>query len=162
MKLKLHYFLVTLFLLGLVHVVNGQLQEVVATAGGSYRGCHISVSFTLGEVGVLTLENEERIVTQGFHQPKLVVTAINESADLTINIQAYPNPVTEYLHLVTSEILPTGSTYQLFNISGALVEEKPLEGTTTEIKFQSLVSATYFLKVVQGEQTVKSFKIIKN
>jgi hypothetical protein len=161
MKFKLSYFLSPLFLLVFIIEVNGQLQSVIAATGGDFSEGQVFVSFTLGEVGILTVGKEDMVVTQGFHQPKLVVIPINEVEGLAIEIQAYPNPVSEYLNVVSSEILPAGSSYRLYSINGGLVEEKLLEGTTTKVEFQSLVSATYVLKVVQNSQTIKSFKIIK-
>jgi hypothetical protein len=162
MNLKIPKFFIVLNLAAAIAFsANGQLQDVTAASGGYFQGNSVSVSFTVGETFISTLGNSNLMVTQGFQQPRLYVTAVNEIIGLTVNIQAFPNPVTDYLKLVTSEPLQRGSSYQLFNMNGSLVEEKQLGGSITEISFQSLVSATYLLKVTQNAQTLKTFKIIK-
>jgi hypothetical protein len=52
--------------------------------------------------------------------------------------------------------------YQLYDMSGKLLEYKMVKENETIIVMSQLVPATYFLKVIQNTKEVKSFKIIKN
>lgn len=158
-KLKI-IFVVFLSILFVV-TVKAQQQKVISSSGGNLKSSNYSVSFTLGEPVIKTFGQNNLLITQGFQQSKLVVTAISQIKNLSINIQAYPNPVSNYLHLVSSEKLSPGSSYQLYNMNGACITEKKLEDLVTEVEFQSLVSATYFLKVIQNNKILKTFKIIK-
>ncbi|MCK9613650.1 MAG: T9SS type A sorting domain-containing protein [Bacteroidales bacterium] len=47
-------------------------------------------------------------------------------------------------------------------MNGKLVQNEKITGIQTNIVMRNLVPATYFVKVVQGNKEVKSFKIIKN
>jgi hypothetical protein len=149
--------LVTFF----VNRANAQLQNVTATSGGNFTGSTYSISYTLGEPVISTLAGTNLLVTQGFHQPRLIVTALGEIMGLSVNIKAYPNPATDFVHLETSGNLSPGSLYQLYSLNGSLIAEKQIDALLTEISFQSLISSTYILKVIQHSQTIKTFKIIK-
>ncbi len=162
MKQKIQSIATVIMLLFLGLTVKAQMETVNASSGGYFEGKNLSLSFTIGEMVTQTLSAPGIMLTQGFQQPRLSVSTISQQKNLAINIQAYPNPVTEYLSLVTSELLLPGSSCQVFNSSGILVSEKKLEGTTTRIEFSSMSSSTYFLKVVQNSKTLKTFKIIKN
>ncbi|MCP4553708.1 MAG: T9SS type A sorting domain-containing protein, partial [Bacteroidetes bacterium] len=52
-------------------------------------------------------------------------------------------------------------SFQLFDINGRLIESKEIEGNKTSIRMDTLVPATYFIRVIQDNKEVKTFKIIK-
>jgi hypothetical protein len=52
--------------------------------------------------------------------------------------------------------------YQLYDNSGILLQDIKVEGSETSIVMNNLVPAIYFLKVIQGNKEIKTFKIIKN
>jgi len=151
--------LVSLFVFA--HPSSAQIQSVTAASGASLQGENVSVSFTLGESVINTLQNSNLKVTQGFHQTKLVVTAIDAIENLAVKIEAYPNPVSDNLNFTLSEMLSAETRYALYDSYGGLILEKQLDDLNTSISFQNLVSAVYILRVSQGTSTVKTFKIIK-
>lgn len=81
-------------------------QQLISAFGGNIESQGSSISFSVGEVVVPTLENEAGAITQGFQQPEIVVV---EKLDLSYNnglivngegsnglfllqgIEAYPN-----------------------------------------------------------------------
>ena len=75
-------------------------------------------------------------------------------------MNVYPNPTTDYLTLKVEE--SKGLSYQLFDMQGKVIENKKVTASNTTIKMEGLPKATYFLNVVKNNQTVKSFKVIKN
>lgn len=142
----------------MVFASYAQKQEVISSSGGHLTGSRLSISYTLGETVITTQNNNDMMLTQGFHQSQLVVTALDEMKGLSITINAFPNPVNDYLNVVTSKLLPQGSFYQLFNMYGELIRRADFEGTNTEVEFRSLVSATYLLTVNGKNQILKSLK----
>ena len=52
--------------------------------------------------------------------------------------------------------------FQLYDISGKLIESRKIISRTETIAMANLASATYFLKVTNNNNEVKTFKIIKN
>ncbi len=57
-------------------VLNAQSvsPEVIASAGESFQGTSMKIDWTLGEIAVTTIQNGERVITQGFHQPYFTIT----------------------------------------------------------------------------------------
>jgi hypothetical protein len=156
-KLKLSAVL----LLGL-GLTGLQAQETIPATGGNASGSGGTVSYSVGQVVYTTNTGANGSVAQGVQQPFdiSVLTGIEQTA-INLVISAYPNPTTDFLQLkVESEKLKDLS-FQLYNMQGKLLQNKKIEGNETSIVMSSLVPATYFVKVVQGNKEVKTFKIIK-
>ena len=137
-------------------------QETIPATGGNASGSGGTVSYSVGQVVYTTNTGTNGSVAQGVQQPFeiSVVTGIEQTA-INLVISAYPNPTTDFLQLkVESEKLKDLS-FQLYNMQGKLLQNKKIEGNETSIVMSSLVPATYFVKVVQGNKEVKTFKIIK-
>jgi hypothetical protein len=52
--------------------------------------------------------------------------------------------------------------FQLYDMNGKLLQSEKITGNQKSIVITNLVPATYFVKVIQGNKEVKTFKIIKN
>jgi len=158
-KLKLS----AVFLLGL-GITGLQAQESVNATGGNASGSGGSTSYSVGQVVYTTNAGTNGSVAQGVQQPFeiSVVTGLEEAKDINLVIAAYPNPTTDYLQLQVESEKLNNLSYQLFDTNGKLLETKKIEGNQTSISMSNLVSANYFLKVIQENKEVKIFKIIKN
>lgn len=157
-------FLLAIFL-G-INVCNLLAQETVTTTGGNATGNGGTASFSVGQVVYQTLTGTSGSVSEGVQQPYeiFVVTGIEEAKGITLSVSAYPNPSTDYLTLeVDAAILSIQSMiYQLFDTQGKLLQSEKITGKQTSIVMSILVPATYFVKVIQENKEVKTFKIIKN
>ena len=161
-KLKLSTIL--LFGLGLTWL---QAQEVITAAGGNASGSAGTVSYSVGQVIYTTNTGTNGTVAQGVQQPFeiSIVTGLEEAKGINLTVSAYLNPTTDFLNLkvdASSAFNIQLLSYQLYDMSGKLLETKKLVGNQTCIAMSNLVPATYFLKVIEANIEVKSFKIIKN
>ena len=136
-------------------------QQVVATAGSSMRNASGNITYTIGEGVSQTISKGDKTLTQGFHQTTLSVSSINEIKELDFTISVFPNPTYDFVNLVVSKEDVLGFKYQIFDINGKLISQKKLLGNETYVSFQHLSSGLYLLKVKDGSQELKSFKIIK-
>lgn len=136
-------------------------QQVVATAGRSMGNASGSITYTIGEGVSQTISKGDKTLTQGFHQTTLSVSSINEIKDLDFTISVYPNPTNDFVNLLVGKEDVLGFKYQLFDMNGKLISQKELKGNETNVPFQHLSSGFYLLKVKDGSQELKSFKIIK-
>ncbi len=139
-------------------------QESVNATGGNASGSGGSASYSVGQVVYTTNTGTSGSVAQGVQQPFeiSVVTAIEEAKRINLSVSAYPNPTTDFLELkVESEKLKDLS-FQLYDISGKLLQSEKITGNQTRIVMSNLVPATYFVKVVQGNKEIKTFKIVKS
>ncbi len=153
--------IVALLLLGFgITTVHGQQATTVTGANASGSGG--TAAYSVGQVVYTTNTGTNGSVAQGVqHAYEITSVGINKT-ELNISLQAYPNPTTDYLQLrIESEKLQD-LNYQLFDIAGKLIENKKITSTTEIIRMENLPTASYFLKVVNNNNEIKTFKIIKN
>ena len=139
-------------------------QESVNATGGNASGSGGSVSFSFGQVVYTTNTGSNGSVIQGVQQPFeiSVVTAIEQTKGINLSVSAYPNPTTDYLTLRIEEIEISNLLYQLYDMNGKLLQNEKITGNQTSIIMSNLVPATYFVKIIQENKELKTFKIIKN
>jgi len=141
-----------------------QAQESVNATGGNASGSGGSASYSVGQVVYTTNTGTSGSVAQGVQQAFeiSVVTAIEEAKGINLSVTAYPNPTTDYLTLRIDEFEISNLSFQLYDMSGKLLQSEKITGNQTSIVMSNLVPANYFVKVIQGNKEVKTFKIIKN
>ncbi len=143
-----------------------QAQESLTSAGGEASGDGGTVSYTLGQVSYSTYTGTTGSITEGVQQP-YEISVVNGIEELGISLQitAYPNPVTDHLFLKIADDTPVGTsrwTASLYDIKGSVIKQQIIVSHETTIDMTDLQSATYFLKVINDNKEVKTFKIIKN
>lgn len=81
----------------------------------------------------------------------------------TLNLKAitYPNPSTDYVFLCLSGVIPTHLNYILYNTQGHLVLQNKILQASTKIDLSRLERGVYVLQVLQNNNKLKIFKIIK-
>jgi hypothetical protein len=151
------------FLLGL-GLIGLQAQESINATGGDASGSGGSASYSVGQVVYTTNTGTNGSVAQGVQQPYeiWVVTAIEEAKGINLLVTVYPNPATDYLTLRIDELDISNLSYQLYDIQGKLLRNEKITSNQTSIAMSNLMPATYFVKVVQGNKEIKTFRIIKN
>jgi hypothetical protein len=139
-------------------------QESVNATGGNASGSGGSASYSVGQVVYTTNTGTNGSVSQGVQQPYVisVVTGIEEAKVINLSVSAYPNPTTDYLTLSIGEFEISNLSYQLYDMNGKLLQSEKISGNQTSIVMSNLVPSSYFVKVIQGNKEVKTFKIIKN
>ena len=148
---------------GLVHT-GLQAQSASTATGGNATGSGGTVSYSVGQTGYTTQTGTTGTVAQGVQQPYeiSVVAGIEEAKAITLDCTAYPNPTTDFLRLKVLDYDTVNLTYQIYDSSGKQLVNRKVEGSETTISMQGLVRGSYFLKVTDNKQEIKTFKIIKN
>lgn len=162
MQLK-RFKLCAILLLGL-GLTGLQAQESVNATGGNASGNGGSASYSVGQVAYQIHTGTNGTVAQGVQQPYEIsmVTGIEEAKGINLSVSAYPNPTTDYLQLKVESKKLKDLSFQLFDMNGKLLQSKKITGNQTSIVMSNLVPATYFVKVIQGNKEIKTFKIVKN
>lgn len=155
--------LIILFLCGFWTIVV-QAQGTIPVTGGNASGSGGSVSYTVGQIAFSTFSGANGSVVQGVQQPYeiSVITGIDDARGINLICSAYPNPATDFITLKVENYDNTNLSYQLFDLSGNLLENKKIEGNETTIPMGNRNTSVYFLKVTDNNKAVKTFKIIKN
>jgi hypothetical protein len=132
--------------------------------GGNASGSGGSASYSVGQVVYTTNTGTTGSVSQGVQQTYeiAVINGLEEAKGINLSVSAYPNPTTNYLTLEVKEFELSNLYFQLYDMQGKLLQNEKLTGTETQINMSNYVSSTYFLRVINGNQSIKEFKIIKN
>lgn len=136
-------------------------QEVVSSAGATQEAAGYEVNWTLGEPVIETFSSVSNILTQGFHQTKLVITAIGEPEIMASELKVYPNPTSDFFIIHFSSELKD-KHYSLFDMTGKMLELNSILETDTKINVRKLASGTYLLHIGANKTNlIQSFKIVK-
>jgi len=137
-------------------------QQATTASGGDASGSGGSVACSVGQIVYTNNTGTTGSVVQGVQQPYEISirTGLSETG-INLNLSAYPNPTANYLMLQIDNF-DKDLSYQLYDISGKLLESNAIVANSTTIKMEQLATGNYFLKVTQNNTLVKTFKIIKN
>jgi len=137
-------------------------QEAVPASGGDASGSGGSVSFSVGQQVYVTHAGAPGSMAEGVQQTYEIspVTGLTNRT-INLNINAYPNPTNDFLTLSVADRNYENLSYQLIDLSGRILETKKTENSTTDIFIGRYTYGAYFLKVLQGDKEVKTFKIIR-
>ena len=166
-KIKILTTVLSFFFIATVNAQLDNKQDVIPASGGNASGSGGSSSYSVGQVVYTTNSSVSNgTVAQGIQQPYeiSVVTEIEEAKGISLQFTVFPNPTIDNitLKIETSATLGIQSlSYYLYDSNEKLIENKKIEGNETLVSVESLVPATYFLKIIQGKKEVKTFKIIK-
>ena len=138
-------------------------QKTVTTSGGEGSGTGGSVSYSVGQLVYTTNTGTNGSLAQGVQQPYeiSIVSGLEEAEGIDIEYMIYPNPTTDVLNLKVKNYHKENLSYQLYDMSGKLLENKKLAGNSNTITMANLAPASYLLKVTANNKELKTFKIIK-
>lgn len=141
-----------------------QAQTSVNATGGNALGSGGSASYSVGQITYTTNTGSSGSVAQGVQQPFeiSVVTAIEKAKGINLLVSAFPNPTTDYLTLEIKEFELSNLCFQLYDMNGKILQSEKITDNQTIIFMSNLFPAVYFVKIIQGNKEVKTFKIIKN
>lgn len=153
----------TLILLG-IGLSTAQAQQATTATGNNASGSGGSVSYSVGQVSYNTNTGSNGSAAQGVQQPYeiQVVTGLADALSINLSFSAYPNPTTDFLTLNVNNYEISMLSFQLYDISGKLLETQKVTDGSTTISMINYAAANYFLKIYNNKKEVKTFKIIKN
>jgi hypothetical protein len=134
--------------------------QVIGSAGNTATNANTQLSWTIGEPITNTATNSNNILTQGFNQCVLLITAIDEKQNSNITIS--PNPTSDFVTINIEESDLQNAQYLLHDTNGKLILQNKINDKQTKLSFTDLPKATYFVQVASNNQKTKTFKIIKN
>lgn len=137
-------------------------QQTTDASGGNAAGTGGSSSYSVGQLtyGSITSGGS---VSQGVQQPFEIATLGNdEFPEITLQMSVYPNPTTSFINLSIQNHSLENIHYQLFDVNGRQIQMQSITSSETRISMEHLASAIYLLNVIENNQIIKSFKIIKH
>ena len=154
---------VKLSVLFLVLGLTAQAQQATTATGGDASGSGGTVAYSVGQIFYTTNTGTTGSEAQGVQQPYEISIVLGiDNHSINLELSAYPNPTTNNLTLNVGKAELSTLNFQLYDISGKLIESRKIISSTETIGMANLPSTTYFLKVSNNNNEVKTFKIIKN
>lgn len=159
-RIIIKFSLVFLLVLGPAAI---RAQQVKPASGGEASGTGGTSSYSIGQVIYTTLTGITGSVAQGVQQPFdiSVITGFEEKG-ITLHYVVYPNPTANFLILEVENHKTEKLSYQLYDISGKLLESNKINTNKTTIDMSHLVAAVYLIRTMDGDKEIKTFRIIKN
>ena len=154
-KLKI-LFLLSFALTGI------KAQQANDAAGGVATGSGGTASYSVGQVAYTSISNTNNNINEGVQQPYDITIGIPDNKNISLYYTVYPNPFSSSVNLKIEKQSIDNLSFQLFDISGKLILNQKVNSSETLIPMETLANANYFLKVMDNNKEVQSFKIIKN
>lgn len=141
-----------------------QAQQVGTASGGNASGSGGTVSYSVGQTVYFTYTGTDGSTAQGVQQPYeiSVVTGMEETLGISLEIMVYPNPATEFITLKIENYEIRNLNYQLYDMNARLLYDHKIVSNETGIVMHNLKPSIYLLKVTDRNKVIKTFKIIKN
>jgi Secretion system C-terminal sorting domain len=138
-------------------------QQAIIAAGGDAIGSGGTMSYTIGQIDYITLDDAGGIATQGVQQPyEIYPVSIAEQDDIALEYCLYPNPTRASVTLVVTPANLSDLFMRLYDLQGNLILEQRITDVNTILPLEELSSATYLLVVSNPLQELQQFRIIKN
>jgi hypothetical protein len=137
-------------------------QEAIPASGGEAAGSGGSGSYAVGQVFYTAHSAASGSVSQGVQHPFEIQTLSNPEL-ITVNLTAvtYPNPTKGFIILKITDSALNNLRYTLFDVNGKSIASDSITESSTQIQLKHLLIGAYILKVSQQNQSLKTFKILK-
>jgi len=137
-------------------------QQQPVSSGGNGNSAAGSVSYSIGQIAYQQAIGSGGSIIQGMQQPfEIIATLGVENSEIQLEMQVYPNPVSDILNLKIVKISIKNMQFKLYDLSGKLVKSESIKSSETQINLQNYQSSTYLLQVLNEAKVLKVFKIVK-
>ena len=126
--------------------------NTLGVGGSFYSSSNLSVSYTVGEMtAVETFISPTLIITQGFQQPSVTVTGIENVSGQGLEASVFPNPVSDdKVFLSFQTPMSFKASIDVYDVAGRRVYVKEMANGSgsylEEIKLSGLENGIYFLR----------------
>jgi hypothetical protein len=136
-------------------------QEAVLPSGGDASGIGGSLSYSVGQAAYTILSDGNHTIVQGVQQPYEISIVIGVP-EVTVmeNVQLFPNPTVN--EIILNLNYTSGLYYKIIDVKGLLMESRLISSDQTIIDMSRYSPSTYLLQLIQGNNTIQTYQIIKN
>ena len=154
------YILILVAFVGFKATAQTLHPTVIATSGTSFNDGTNQLDWTMGETVTSTLTSGSDMLTQGFHQPDLLITAIENPTE-TVMVNIFPNPTASTIQVQLQDIT-NATTIELYSNDGKLITSQKITSTATQIDMSSYAAGTYLLSIKNKNASNNTYQIIKS
>ena len=155
MLYKILYYIVLL-----IPLISSYGQNSINTTGGNINSNGINLSYSVSQLKINTIGSNSSTLSLDFIQGVQYAFSIYDCSRLaSIELSVYPNPSSKIVYIKTIDEPKLKLT--IFDISGRLIYEQTLQGSTT-IDVENYSNGTYIFAFYGFCGLIKSFKVLKN
>ncbi|WP_309640766.1 T9SS type A sorting domain-containing protein [Flavobacterium sp.] len=137
-------------------------QKSAGTAGGDASGKSGTAAYSVGQTSYTSDLGSRGSTSQGV-QHAYEIFKISDSKHFSdAHFSMYPNPTEDIINIDVGNFETKNLSYQLYDIAGKLQLAGKLAGQTTSVALKGFPTGTYVVRLLSGEQSIQTFKIIKN
>ena len=137
-------------------------QNVINSSGGDIMNANGSTSFSIGQIFYESSVGKNGQVNQGVqHSIELFALSNVKLETVTLKATTFPNPTKDNILLNIQIADLNNFSYQLFNVKGQKIGSEKIKNENTNISLNNVYAGIYILKVLQKNNQLKTFKIIK-
>lgn len=141
-------------------VAQSLSPQVISSSGTSFANGSNQLDWTLGELSTSSLTNGSNSLSQGFHQPNLSITSI-DNFDETYGLTIFPNPAIDLLQ-IQFEKANENNFIELYSTEGKLLlTQESNFATLCQIDMSKYDVGTYLVKIHNKNTKGKSYRIVK-
>lgn len=137
----------TFFLVLLLFTGFGLNAQTVINSAGSTNG---SIYYSIGEIAITTISNNDYYLTQGYLQPLDVITSREQETVDNDIIEIFPNPA---INIITIKTVWKYSKIRIFNLIGVLQLTENF--SDSQIDISKLPVGFYLLELYSDEHKTK-------
>ena len=138
-------------------------QQATVASGGNAFGNNGSSSYSVGQVAYTNQVGANGSISQGVQQPFEIFTlGKDDFPEIKVAMSVYPNPTTSFINLSVPNLNSENMNLQLLDLNGRIIQSQKIIQSETQISMENLSAAIYILQVSDNNNTIKTFKIIKN
>ena len=146
-------------------VFTAAAQSDIVTTGGEATGNGGSVSYSIGQIAVQQTDNQNVNISEGVQQPYEIQTVgVDNYPNIVLDAMVYPNPTANRLTLKINDVETfheMSLQVMLFSNNGQYIRAQDVTIPQTDIDMTALSAGTYYLRVTDGQTTLKTFKVVK-
>jgi len=148
------------YIILLIPLISSYGQSSINTTGGNINSNGINLSYSIGQLKINTIGSNSSTLNLDFIQGVQYAFSIYDCSRLaSIELSVYPNPSSKIVYIKTIDEPKLKLT--IFDISGRLIYEQTLQGSTT-IDVENYSNGTYIFAFYGFCGLIKSFKVLKN
>lgn len=140
-------------------------QSAIVPVGGDAQSNSGSVSYTVGQIAVQTVNNSSGIsVAEGVQQPYEILTVgVDDYPQITLNAVVYPNPTENLAQLQLNGFdIPAGGLRAiLYDGSGKMLQTLNVSENLSQFQIGHYATGTYYLELRDGKRVLKTFKVVR-
>jgi hypothetical protein len=135
-------------------------QSGAVGSGGDATNSSGSISFSLGQIDYAAAANGTGAINAGVQQPYEVFVSSVDAAMRNAIIDVFPNPTEDFINLRIDE-LKNGMHFLLNDLNGKIISAAEITSQLSSLDMKQFPPAVYLLQILDAENNVKTFKIIK-